>query len=476
MQQTKGLRRKIRQHELKAKFLEGNPVVVAMDLAKKRHAVWVTDRTRVPIARFTVEHSAAGIQELDERVQAIKTERGYDRAVFFMEPTAHFWKNVAHGLEKRGRPYRLIPGLATSRQREISTSTFAKSDYKDSEMISALGLSLHFFSRQLEPAGRWTEMAYLAAEYQDVTELAAREKIRIRSFLDLLFPEYLSLVGEAFYATKCSLAILSNLREAGPSAPPPWETFLERVRTSFRGKTLRIRTVRKVYEALARGSDYGVAPLWSAASWRVMQAAQRLLGLQDQLDRTREELLRRYRELPYAALLDTIRGVSEMQAALTLALMGDPVQYDDSSCVTKLAGLEPGENESGDSHGKTPVTHRGRGRLRLAATRTAFTLLLVNVDFQEYQLRLMARNKNPLSYMQAFVACANKYLRMVYMMCRTGQPYRSDLVRPTGNNSPMTELGVQVDRLGRRSQRLSLKDKLRKMREVLQSEQGQEVD
>ncbi|MFN3486446.1 MAG: transposase, partial [Planctomycetota bacterium] len=340
MAESKGLRRKVKKHEQKAQVLEGNPMVVAMDLAKKRHAVWVTDRSRRPLGRFIVDHSADGMNELDRRVKALCAEKGYDRPVFFMEPTANFWKNVTQALGRQGHTYRLIPGLATARQREIDSASFAKSDYKDAEMISNLGLNLNFCARQLETGDVWTEMSYLAAEYQDATELAIREKVRIRSFLDLICPEYLGIVGERYYTTKNSLALLMALPDAPPGQIPPADAWIQKVRPHFRGKHLRLKLARAVHAALVKGSAYGVAHLWKSVSWRIKQAAERHLLLQAQLETTQAELLQRYRALPYAKDLDTIRGVSETQNALVLAFTGDPAQYDDSSCLVKLAGTE----------------------------------------------------------------------------------------------------------------------------------------
>lgn len=469
MHESKGHRRKVKKHEEKVRFLEGNPMVVGMDLAKERHAVWITDRSRRPLGRFMVDHSPEGMKTLSSSLQSLLKTHGCDRPVFFMEPTSNFWKNVTNSLESEGYAYRLIPGLATARHREIDSASFAKSDYRDAEMISHLGLNLNFTSRQLETGDRWTTLAYLASEYQDVTELASAEKVRFRAFLDLVLPEYLPLIGRRFYDTPTSLAILMAAADALWDGLPTEKDFILRVRFYFPGKTLQVRRVKMVYGLLKEGTSYGVKRLSRAVFWRIRGAVQRLLALRDQLRRTQEELLKEYRELPYAKILDTVRGMSDRQAAMLLAFMGDPAQYDDSSCIVKLAGTEPGQNESGDFQGRTPITHRGRGRLRLAATRVTFTLLLQNVEFQEYLVRLMAREKDPLQFMEAFMACTNKLLRMVYQMCRKMEPYRREFVRPEGAAAPLGVFRVATGVAAQR-ERVSLQEKILAMKKLLRGD------
>ncbi len=474
-QLSKGLKRKLKKHEDKARLLEGNPMIVGMDLAREKHAVWVTDRSRRPVERFTVEHSSEGMDRLINSIQNLKEEHGYDRPVFFMEPTANFWKNVTNSLEEEGYLYRLIPGLATARHREIDSASFAKSDYRDAEMISHLGINLNFSSRQLDRGDRWSMLSYLASEYQDLTELASSEKHRIRAFIDLVLPEYLPAIGKRFYDLPTSLSILMAACDALWSGRiPSEEEFILQVRTYFPGQKLQKKRVRMIHALLIKGTSYGVKRLDRPAAWRIRGAVERLLHLQDQLRRTQQALLEEYRQLPYAKLLATIRGIGETQSALLLAFMGDPSQYDDSSCIVKLAGTEPGQNESGDFQGRTPITHRGRGRLRLAATRITYTLLLQNVEFQEYLVRMMSREKEPLKFMEAFLACTNKLLRVVYQMCRKMEPYRRELVRPEGapelKGIFRVATGIQAQR-----ERVTLQEKILAVKKMLRADPGEET-
>lgn len=470
MDESKGLNRKVKKHNLKVQFMEGNPMVVGMDLGKARHAVWITDRTRRPLGRFTIAHSPEGMDTLCSSLKSLLQEHRLDRPVVFMEPTSNFWKNVTNRLEREGLSYRLVSGLATARHREIDNASFAKSDYRDAEMISHLGLNLNFNLRQLEAGDRWTTLHYLASEYQDVTDLAIREKVRFRAFLDLVLPEYVPLLGRRYYDGATSLSILMAVADAlWEGLPSTVEGFILKVRTYFTGKKLQMKRARAVYDLLKRGSSYGVKRLEKPVSWRIRGAVERLRSLREQLRRTQEELLKEYRQLPYAALLSTIRGLSENQAALVLAFIGDPAQYDDSACIIKLAGTEPGQNESGQFQGKTPITHRGRGRLRLAATRATFGLLLQNVEYQEYLVRLMAREKHALCFMEAFLACTNKLLRMLYQMCRKMEPYRRELVRPEGAAEPLgifrVTRGIEAQR-----ERITLQDKILAMKKLLRDE------
>src|ERR1700722_13592003 len=92
--ETKGFRRRREKRARAAAFLEGNPLIVGLDLAKRRHAVWLAKRDLTPIKRFMVEHSPEGLAKLLERVEHHAKENGLDRALVFMEATSYFWQNV----------------------------------------------------------------------------------------------------------------------------------------------------------------------------------------------------------------------------------------------------------------------------------------------------------------------------------------------------------------------------------------------
>ena len=185
-----GFRRRREKRKRALAFLKGEPLLVGLDLAKKRHAVWFAKHDLTPLRRFMVDHSYEGLAKLLERVDAERLRGGHDPAVFFMEATSYFWKNVANFLETRGLPYRLVSSLSVDRQREIEFQTYAKSDYRDAELIVKLGQGGQWLDRQLETVRVWCELRALGREHEILLQAEISERLRLRSLLGLALPEY----------------------------------------------------------------------------------------------------------------------------------------------------------------------------------------------------------------------------------------------------------------------------------------------
>src|SRR5438132_2991921 len=84
-----GFRRRREKRQKVEAFLAGKPLIAGLDLAKKKHAVWLTGRDLVPIERFMIGHSHDGIALLLERAERVRTTNGFDRLLVFMETTSH---------------------------------------------------------------------------------------------------------------------------------------------------------------------------------------------------------------------------------------------------------------------------------------------------------------------------------------------------------------------------------------------------
>jgi hypothetical protein len=150
-----GFRRRREKRERAIAFLADDPLIVGLDLAKKRHAVWIAKRDLTPIRRFMVEHSPVGLAKLMERAEQDWKAHGLKRVVVFMEATSYFWQNVANVLEAREIPYRTVAPLAVDRQREIEHLTYAKGDYRDAELIARLGAGGQWLDRVLDRDPIW---------------------------------------------------------------------------------------------------------------------------------------------------------------------------------------------------------------------------------------------------------------------------------------------------------------------------------
>lgn len=416
--ETIGFRRRREKRERVAAFLEGAPLLVGLDLAKRRHAAWITGKDLVPIERRMLAHSHGGVTGLLDHVERVRAKRGFDRVIVFMEATSYYWQNVASVLEARGVPYRTVSPLAVDRQREIEYLTYAKSDYRDAEHIARLGAGGNWLHRVLEPDRLWLDLHALAIEHELLLEAETAEQLRIKALLGVALPEFYEDFKDALGDT--ARVLLRRL-----VASPPAETYeavIERAR-AVEGHRLRVGKIRALVGRLEACPRFGVERTLPTALVRIGLALDRFETFEAQRERIRRMLVELYEKTPYRAVLDTIPGVVPESHALVLGFVGDPKRYDRASCLSKLGGMEPRDNSSGEAEGSHSISRRGRPGLRSVLYRIIFGCQRGSPELAGYMTRLRTREQNPLAWHQAAMAAANKYLRLVHRLCVSNEAY-----------------------------------------------------
>ncbi len=422
-----GFRRRREKRKRALAFLEGEPLIVGLDLGKKRHAAWFAKRDLTPLRRFMVNHSSEGLAKLLKRVEAEQVRGGYNRALFFMEATSYFWENVTNFLEARGLPYRLVSSLSVDRQREIEYQTYAKGDHRDAELIARLGQSGQWLDRQLETDHQWRELRVLGREHDILLKAEVSDRLRLQSLLGLVLPEFTECFKDP--TGKTALALIRGLTRPANHLPETFEDVRQRS-CEVVGKRLARTKLRAFAARLEVGPCFGVERALTPTLVRLGFVLDRYEYLAAQRGDVRRRLVVLYETTPYHPFLDTIPGVGSESHALLLGMIGDPKRYDRPNCLTKLAGIEPRENHSGNAEGSHSISRRGQAPLRHLLYRIVMGLFVANDEFRAYINRLRTRNDNPLAWNQAVVAAGNKYLRVVHHICVHEEAYQPAKLRP----------------------------------------------
>jgi transposase len=331
-----GFRRRQERSSRVDRFLVGTPLIFGLDLGKSAHAVWVTARDLVPIERFMIDHSLDGVAKLLARSQRLQAEHGFDRALVFMETTSHFWKNVANVLERQQVSYRMIPPLAVERKREIAHLTYAKGDYRDAELIARLGVEGHWLDRVLErPDDLWNELSALAREHENLLDLEIREQHRVRTFLELILPEFLEVFSDPLRQT--ARAVLRLLVSEPVRTHEEVRARVAAFKSGGKGtRRLHAAKARRLSALLELAPSYGVERCLVPASTRLRFALDRLEAIEAQRTSVRAALLAHYERTEHHQWLDTIPGVDPVAHALLLGLVGDPRRYDRPTCLVLI--------------------------------------------------------------------------------------------------------------------------------------------
>jgi transposase len=195
------------------------------------------------------------------------------------------------------------------------------------------------------------------------------------------------------------------------------ETFIAAVRTDSRGQRMQVAKLRRahVQAKYSVGLTHGVEALQLALQLHI----EALEALRQQLEAVCTALVDTFLALPESEHLLSVPGLGIITAATILSEIGDPSHYTSARQLIKLAGTQPVPNTSGrKTRSQTPMSHKGRSRLRTVLYFAVMRLVRVDEAFaREYQ-RLQTRERNPLTKMQALGVLMNKLLRILWSLMR----------------------------------------------------------
>jgi transposase len=394
--------------------IEPGTLFVGVDLSLDDSVAVVLDGRAKPLGRFRFPNDMDGYSYFHRRLTAIQERQEAPAVLVGMEPTNYFWKLLASDLEQRHVPYRMVNPYTVKKHREGDQLSRSKNDYRDAFTIG-----------DLLRTGKFTETQLLHGDYAELRQYVVlrdrlqgdirRQKSLIRNIAGQLFPE---LAHE--YADFTCLSALAMLRCHGSASvirDLSCPAFVAAVRADFTGQQLAVSKLRRAYALSQRsiGVQHGTKALQKALRCHI----ETLEMLQPQLEEVEASLLDTFFGMPEAPYLLSVDNLGRITSAIILAEIGDPSRYSSASQLIKLAGTQPVPNTSGRKiRSKTPMSRKGRPRLRTALYFAAMRLIQHNDSFARIYRRFQVRDKNPLTKMQALGALMNKLLRILWALMK----------------------------------------------------------
>ena len=253
-----------------------------------------------------------------------------------------------------------------------------------------------------------------------------RQKSLIRNVAGQLFPELPRVFKD--FSGGTALAMLRHHASATVVQRMSEQAFIASVRASFAGQRLQVAKLRRAHGLAAQsvGLKDGVEALQLALRLHIGT----LETLRRQLEEVRVALVDLFLALPESDYLLSVHGLGLITAATILSEIGDPKHYSNGNQLIKLAGTQPVLNTSGrKTRSRTPMSHKGRPRLRTALFFAVMRLVQVDEAFARRYQHLQTREKNPLTKMQALGALMNKLLRILWALMRHRTFYNPDFQR-----------------------------------------------
>lgn len=106
-------------------------LVIGIDIAKRTHfACFVDDRGRVLEKSFSVKQTRKGFETFYQRILESMKEYGKTEVLVGIEPTGHYWFNLAFFLDDYGIPLVMTNPMHVKRSKELDDNLPTKNDRK----------------------------------------------------------------------------------------------------------------------------------------------------------------------------------------------------------------------------------------------------------------------------------------------------------------------------------------------------------
>ncbi|MCM3274346.1 IS110 family transposase, partial [Paenibacillus elgii] len=390
-------------------------LVIGIDIAKFSHVARAVDFRGIERGHYLAfSNDHTGFKNLFQWIQTIMDQHHKTKVLIGVEPTGHYWLNLAFWLQERQLELVLVNPFHVKRNKENRDNSPTKNDVKDALVIA-----------DMVKNGYYSEVRMLPESYQEIRQLVhAREfilkqsgavKNQIHRWVDMHFPE----LGLVFKDVTCKTALAtlalfplpSDIRDLSPTfIVSQWKKKLKRASLS---------AAKALIESAKRSTGLPGCPMSSKVCVRLL--ITQLDFFQQQLAELEEKLGIQIQLIPTTSSLRTFKGISDMTLATLYSEAGDLRQFQHGSQLLRLAGLHLSENSSGLRKGEVTISKRGRPGLRRILFLTVLHLVAANPEFKA----LHEHNKyvKKMKGMQSLMKLCGKLARILVALAKDNQTY-----------------------------------------------------
>ena len=390
-----------------------NTLIVGMDIAKSTHyACFVDERGRVLEKAFAVHQSREGFEALYQNVLRAMKAHGKTDVIVGIEPTGHYWMNLAYFLDSYGIPLVMVNPLHVKRSKELDDNLQTKNDKKDAVVIARLMKDGRFsYPRILKDIE--AELRIGSTLRSKLTEDLSSIKNRIIRWLDRYFPEFTQVYptfGKMAFATLEKTPLPQDI--VGKTAEEL--VFLYRQVEGMRAPQL---PKAKLLVDVATQS-IGLTEGSQMARFEIATLIRQYRLLEGEIEVVNSQLAEFAKSTEEYVYLSSVPGLGDATIVDLLSEVGSFSHYEDPRQLIKLAGLTLRENSSGQHQGRKRISKRGRKRLRNVLFKVIVPLIRHNEAFKRLHEYYTTRQQNPLRGKQSMVVLCGKLLKVLHGICK----------------------------------------------------------
>jgi len=260
-------------------------------------------------------------------------------------------------------------------------------------------------------------MKALSLTYNKLRKDLAKTHLRLRSMINRIFPEFLSIVpldtDTALYLLKGHLHPQDFLKL---DIEKTTEGMMKVSQKQHGLETLlALQNAAETSIGIPRDIEETIYDRLTVNSWLAL-----ISTLKDKLKIVATKLIELAKQTSWFYILTSVKGISDVTAALFLAEVRDISRYNHYKQIQKLAGLNLRLNDYGRGHGRHKINKIGNRRLRwivyLMTKETAKYIPEVRIKYLKRQLKRSNYTKN-------IIACSSQLLQLLMALIKNQKPY-----------------------------------------------------
>ena len=417
------LNRKIKQVKI-------STLVIGVDIAKEKHVARGQDYRGIELGKGIVfRNSKEGFNSLLNWIYEMKDKNNKEDVIVGLEPTGHYWFNLAQFLSKSNIKVVLVNPSHTKKSKELDDNSPTKNDKKDAKIIAQL-VKDGRYSKVNIPVGVYAEIRVAMTNMERLNKDLQRVQGKVHQFIDKYFPEYCKVFKN--WEGKTSLMTLEKFPLPNEVLKLNAKEIVRIWRKEVKG-AVGIKRARKLIKFARKsvGLEEGTKMAKIELSYLLIQYKL----VKEQMNKIMSKVEKLLKEIPGTREMLSIRGIGLKTVAGFVSEVGDINNYDHPRQIQKLAGLNLKENSSGKHKGRTKITKRGRPKLRSLLYRATFPLVVNNDEFRDLHNYYTARSENPLKKIQSLIALCCKLIRILFALWSKeveydGEKLMRDIKRP----------------------------------------------
>ena len=392
--------------------------IIGIDPGKKKHQAAVLNIQGILLAHpFTFKHSYLGFHKtIWNKITKLLPDCNPENTIFAIESSCNLWQKLAHYLDNKGYQVVLVSPLTTYHSRPMMNHDFSRTDPKDALMVANNARDGYFdlyqrYSTFIEAMHRDS------ITYSKLRKDMVRNKQRIRSLMEHIFPEFLNILEPD---TLTAEYLLSKYFRP--------EEFM----------SMNIFEEAKTIEEISR-NQHGIQTLQA-----IQQASEQTIGvpvkeeeiisrrigldcwlkniqtIRENIKALTDHLVGLAKQTQAFDSLTSIMGISDLSAALFVGETRDLFQFKHYKQLEKMAGYKLKQSQSSSYIGPRRIGRIGNKRfstlLYLMTSETARHIPEVRNKYLKRQIVKGCYRKN-------IVACVPNLLKLIMALIKENRKY-----------------------------------------------------